>query len=228
LLSADNRKLCYVIMPFSTHENITEDDWTSAFENLFKPIMESYGYRCERSSLSRGAIIEGIVNNLKNAFVVIADISGYNPNVIWELGVRHALSKRTILVRHKNFAGEKRMSNLSTYPVFTYGLDLSSANKFKTDISRAMRELANFPEKPDNPVFTYLKEQDLAISSYQRKIMIAKLSGLLTELIFNLSTTNLLKKRLSYPKGKKWIPFRRYSIQAMDDLLTSNYAPKVS
>ena len=78
---------CFVIMPFSTTESCTEDEWTQIFEQVLKPAVESVGldYICRRSVATRGNIVGAIVRDLNDSHVVIADLTDRNPNVFYEL-----------------------------------------------------------------------------------------------------------------------------------------------
>lgn len=94
------KKKCFVIMPFSSTNTCSEDEWTDIFENVIKPSVEQPGinYDCIRANLVIGNIIRDILVNLNTADVVIADLTDQNPNVFYELGVRHALRDATILI----------------------------------------------------------------------------------------------------------------------------------
>jgi hypothetical protein len=91
---------CFVIMPFSATDSCSEQEWTQVFDSLIKPAVENcgLGYRAFRSSATRGNIVGAIMESLRDAHVVIADLTDQNPNVFYELGVRHSLRDRTILI----------------------------------------------------------------------------------------------------------------------------------
>ena len=79
-------------MPFSTTESCSEDEWTLLFEALFKPAIEgaNLDYECRRSVATRGNIVASILQELKESYVVLADLTDHNANVFYELGVRHS------------------------------------------------------------------------------------------------------------------------------------------
>ena len=79
---------CFVIMPFSTSASCTGEQWTWIFEKLFKPSVESAGldYECRRSVATRRNIVAAIVQDLNDAYVVLADLTDRNANVFYELG----------------------------------------------------------------------------------------------------------------------------------------------
>ncbi len=94
------RRTCFVIMPFSGTAACQEAEWTAVFREMIKPAVEESGldYVCTRSDLKAGNIVKGILSNLDEADVVIADITDLNPNVFYELGIRHTLKEYTILI----------------------------------------------------------------------------------------------------------------------------------
>ena len=58
-----------------------------------------------RSHPLRGDMVREIITNLVMAPIVIADITDENPNVYWELGVRHSFEHGTIIIAEE---GTKR------------------------------------------------------------------------------------------------------------------------
>jgi hypothetical protein len=88
-------------MPFSeTTPEHTEEYWTSHFEGFLKPIVEEIGgIDVFRSEALRGDVLKKIILDLSNSDIVIADLTDSNPNVYWELGIRHSLKNGTITVK---------------------------------------------------------------------------------------------------------------------------------
>ncbi len=97
------KRQCFVIMPFSKTKSCRSEDWTEIYSNVIKPAVEGAGfnYECRRSDGIAGNIIEDILDHLNRADLVIADLTDRNPNVFYELGVRHAMRRGTILITQK-------------------------------------------------------------------------------------------------------------------------------
>jgi len=185
------KKLCYVIMPFSKYVGIEENEWTEVYENIFRPAIEGsgFGYKCERSEITAGSFTKEIVVNMKNAHVVLADITGFNGNVMWELGVRHALSPRTIMVSRNKILDSKVISDLKIYGVHLYDNNAGAIKEFKQNIKKSLKKIDEDPDRPDNPVFDFLKIEDLVLTSFEKKQIINRLSGLISELLANLDVS---------------------------------------
>jgi hypothetical protein len=85
--------ICFTIMPFG--------GWfDSYFESIYKPAIEAAGLTPRRADdLYRpSAIVHDIWALTKAAKLLLADLTGKNPNVFYELGLAHAVAKPVVLV----------------------------------------------------------------------------------------------------------------------------------
>lgn len=84
---------CFVLMPFSQRWS------TRIWEHHLKPIISNCGLVPLRGDDFTGHdIMEDIWIGINEAKVVIAEITGKNPNVFYELGIAHTLGKDVILI----------------------------------------------------------------------------------------------------------------------------------
>lgn len=85
--------LCFVIMSFSKNGRLQD-----FYEKAIKPTVESLGYRCQRVDEQHfnGRITEQIFRNIREARLVLADLTEARQNCYYELGVAHALKKDVI------------------------------------------------------------------------------------------------------------------------------------
>lgn len=86
----------FVAMPFGKKEKI---DFNEVYKQYIKPALESVGFEVFRADeeLRAGNIRTDMFQELLLADLVIADVSIDNPNVWYELGVRHALRARGVV-----------------------------------------------------------------------------------------------------------------------------------
>jgi hypothetical protein len=86
-------QLCFVLMPFDVKFQPLYDDHVKA-------VVSRSGLRCERADDIRGPtlITWDIWERINRARFLIADLTDQNPNVFYELGHAHALSKDVILI----------------------------------------------------------------------------------------------------------------------------------
>ncbi len=83
----------FVLMPF-------ESKFDDVYKLGIKAACTDSGAYCERvdEQYYEGTMLERIYNQISRADFIIADMTGRNPNVFYEVGYAHALNKRVILV----------------------------------------------------------------------------------------------------------------------------------
>lgn len=93
-------KKCFVIMPYGKTEP-EKKEFTRIYKLFIKSAAEDMGLTVVRSDLEGkgGHIMTNVLESLADDDIVIADISGLNWNVAYELGIRHVFRKNgTILI----------------------------------------------------------------------------------------------------------------------------------
>src|SRR5918992_3011917 len=86
----------FVAMPFGTKEGI---DFDAVYRDYIRPALEGAGFEVFRADEEprAGNIRTDMFQELLLADLVVADLSIDNPNVWYELGVRHALRSRGVI-----------------------------------------------------------------------------------------------------------------------------------
>ena len=226
----NNKKKCFVVMPFSKTQSCTEQKWTEIFEYIIKPAVEEsgLGYECKRSIAERQNIIKGILEALNKANVVIADLTDNNQNVFYELGVRHTLANRTILIAQ----GEEHIPfDLRPYPVAFYSEPPAKIAEFKKDIKRKLEDIETNPERSDNPVADFLEHKNIDLLFTQKSENSKKLTALVSELSENLDYAKLIleeaannqKIRKEKRKEEIIISTVRFDTTCLDLLISTHY-----
>ena len=128
---AKPEKVIFVIMPFTETPTRNKEQLSSFFEDTIKnPIeVEEFinRYKVRRSDETFN-ITEQIIKDLFAADIVIADLSGKqpNPNVMYELGVRLALSNKPVILMRENHPDNRNVFDITgfyahPYDPFKYG-----------------------------------------------------------------------------------------------------------
>ena len=93
-------------MPFGKKKDIdgTEVDFDFVYHELIEKAVEDIGIDCERCDemINTGSIHKTMFRGIFDAAVSVVDITSLNPNVFYELGVRHALHKHVTMVIRRN------------------------------------------------------------------------------------------------------------------------------
>jgi tetratricopeptide (TPR) repeat protein len=94
--------LCFVLMPFGTKTDnsgrVTNFD--SVYKKIIGPAVEQAGLEPVRADEEKigGTIHKPMFERLMLCHYAVADITGANPNVFYELGIRHALRPRSTVL----------------------------------------------------------------------------------------------------------------------------------
>jgi hypothetical protein len=98
-----SRLACGLVMPISVTDGCSADHWsdvkaiiTEAVEAIADP---KFLVTLVSDADDVGVIQKRIVQNIYNSDVVVCDVSGKNPNVMFELGMRLAFDKPTVIVK---------------------------------------------------------------------------------------------------------------------------------
>lgn len=94
-------QMVFVLMPF-------EEKLTEVYTAFVKPAVEEKGLVCRRADdiASNNAIIQDIWKSICEARFIVADISTLNANVMYELGIAHAIGKETLLINQDGTASK--------------------------------------------------------------------------------------------------------------------------
>lgn len=90
-----DRRIVSCIMPFNESMN-------PIFAAVQRTV-EANGFQCRRADLiyDAASIMNTVYDLLYRSEFVIADLSGQNPNVLYELGYAHALGRNSVLIAQK-------------------------------------------------------------------------------------------------------------------------------
>lgn len=123
----------FVVMQFS-------EDYDNLYNHVIRPTCEDFGFECIRADdiYNTGSILEDITRSIKEASVVIADVTPNNPNVFYEVGYSHGMDKPTILMCEKK--REKLPFDVSGFRTIFY--DNSIGGKSEVE-ERLRKHLSN-------------------------------------------------------------------------------------
>jgi hypothetical protein len=92
--------LCGIVMPISDWDGCTKTHWAEVLASIVEAVeMTGFEPRLVSDADEVGVIQKRIVQNLAQNPILVCDISGLNPNVMLELGIRLTFDKATVIVK---------------------------------------------------------------------------------------------------------------------------------
>jgi len=138
----EDPKLVFVLMPFAPEFN-------EVYEKGIKPAWESKDVklRCVRADelFHTRDIMCQICQNIQKARFVVADMTGRNPNVFYELGLAHAFAKEAILITQST---DDVPVDLRLMRFIRYKQDATGLGKLAVDLRKTARGLLAQAKRP--------------------------------------------------------------------------------
>lgn len=161
---------CGIVMPIAQmdyiSEKYTEEHWSEVYKIICEAC-EGYSPRLVSESKTSGMILTDIVQNLYKDDVVVCDISGRNPNVFFELGMRLTFDKPTVVIKDDitNIPFDIQGVRMIIYPV---GLNYHKIHKLKEDIKKAIIDtLDDLDKGKSNTFLKHFKDYNIQPSKLE-------------------------------------------------------------
>ncbi|AKB65072.1 TRAFs-binding domain-containing protein [Methanosarcina mazei] len=161
-MSGNNYKsICFVAMPYGKKTDLatgTEIDFDKIYELAIKPAIEEAGLEPLRGDeeLTGGIIHTTMFARLLLSEYVVADLTLSNPNVFYELGIRHAVKPFTtvpIYAKIHPLPFDVDMIRSIGYNLKNGILSKEAAENLKSELMKRIQQAINGPQANDSPLF---------------------------------------------------------------------------
>lgn len=142
--SGGDKPVCFVLMPIADVIDYDTGHFGRVYEHLLKPAILAAGYVPVRAddTVKTDYIVVGIIQKIVESAMVVCDFSSRNPNVMYELGIRHAFNKPVVLVKDRKTEKIFDIQGLR-YTEYDETLRIDSVNKDISKITSAISETAD-------------------------------------------------------------------------------------
>ena len=175
-----SEKICFIVTAIGESGTPTRERADNVYRYLIAPVCEELGYRPVRVDHVNAVdnINETVINYLKTAPMVIADMTEHNPNAFYELGFRQARELPLVPIIK---VGERLPFDVITTRTVFYDTDVAKIEDSKENLKSKILSFENF-EMPESRI-----DKNVTLDELDDKIT-KKLNKIL----------NLLEKQQSY------------------------------
>ncbi len=175
-------KNCFVIAPIGEPESETRKRSDQVLKHIVRPAVEACGYKAERADEidKPGIITSQVIQRVVDDPLVIADLTERNPNVFYELAIRHAIRKPLVQIIKK---GERIPFDVSgTRTIHVNHQDLDSVDVAKSEITSQIKSLEKDSSEMETPISVSLDLQILRQSDKPEERSLADILAAVSDL----------------------------------------------
>ncbi len=176
------KKICFVVAPIGEPNTDIRKRSDQVLKHIVRPAVEPLGYEVLRADkiAEPGLITSQVIQHVLEDSLVVADLTDRNPNVFYELALRHAVRKPLVqLVR----TGEKLPFDIAGMRTISVDHeDLDSVAEAIEEIGRQVTASEGKPGEIETPVAVALDLQSLRKSDKPEDRSLANILSELTEI----------------------------------------------
>lgn len=157
-------RICFVIAPIGPEGSDTRLRSDQVLRHVIGPAAQECGYDTLRADkiAEPGMITAQVIQHVVEDALVIADLTGRNPNVFYELAIRHAVRKPVVQVISSSDTIPFDLAVQRTIVVDHH--DLDSVARAREEIVRQVRAVEANPSEVDNPISAAMELHSLRLS----------------------------------------------------------------
>jgi hypothetical protein len=183
----EKAKVCFVIAPIGADGSTDRLRSDQVLKHIIGPSVRECGYEPIRADQisEPGLITSQVIQHIVDDPLVIADLTGRNPNVFYELALRHAIKKPIVQIIHATETIPFDVAASRT--VHVDHRDLDSVAKAKEEITKQIRHVERNPEDVDTPISVAVELQSLRKSDNPLEKSYAEILAMLTDIRAGMS-----------------------------------------
>ncbi|MGI0016188.1 MAG: hypothetical protein ACREBU_22440, partial [Nitrososphaera sp.] len=158
--SMERLPTCFVLMPFSL-------EFKNQWDVALKPAIIVAGlrpYRGDDESLGTNIIMSDVTKYIFESQIIVAELTGRNPNVMYELGLAHAAKKPVIMLIQKDSEFPFDVSHVRYLPY-----DPRDLLSLRTALLDRLESTLVAPPADLFPQLKLLRQQDIEELQYLRR-----------------------------------------------------------
>lgn len=161
-MSTNEEKICFIISAIGELGSEIRNNANLTFKSIILPIAQKNGYFPLRADhiAKPGMISQQIIDILIDAPLVIADLTGHNPNVFYELAIRHMTKKPVIHIINN---GQRIPFDVFDFRTIYYNFDEECIENAKNELDKQIIACDKEFEIFENPIAIALEKKKIRL-----------------------------------------------------------------
>lgn len=163
-MNKDNKEKsmkCFIITPIGDENSKTFRKAKGVIEGVIKPILEDCGFQDIKPAyeiMESGMIGNQIIGRIVNDDLVVANLTENNPNVMYELAIRHATAKPII---HICESGTTLPFDIKDNRTIFYENDILGARELSEKLRNFVTKIDYSIKHRDNPIYSAIQVSNI-------------------------------------------------------------------
>ncbi|WP_257148083.1 hypothetical protein [Bacillus thuringiensis] len=209
--SPNKDKTCFIITPIGDDQTDIRRAAEGVIDAVIIPSLVEMGFKNENIDVAHrmsnpGSINKQVITSVLECDLAIVNLTNLNPNVMYELAIRHATRKPVVQICQK---GTRLPFDITEERTIFYANDMKGVIELQSNF-KSMVDQAIDDEEPDNPIYRVIESNTImkdVKESDPSKYMLDRMESLeknFSDLITSLKTSELKKNETVpfYLKGE--------------------------
>jgi hypothetical protein len=150
----ENKK-CFVVTPIGSANSEVRRSAEGVIDTVIQPVLEKLGFQVDvaHRMYNTGSINKQILSRILNDDLVVVNLTGLNPNVMYELAVRHASRKPVVQICEKD---TKLPFDITEERTIFFTNDMAGVVELTDSFIKTVESAMN-EQEPDNPIYRVIE-----------------------------------------------------------------------
>lgn len=159
-MEEDKRKKCFVITPIGNEGSDIRKKAEGVISAVIEPVLEELDYEpfIPHKMTNPGSITSQVIQHIIEDELVIANLTGLNANVMYELAVRHAIRKPIVCIAEN---GTKLPFDVATERSIFYDDCMSGVNITRAALRNMVNTATVNEQEINNPIYRAINEKSI-------------------------------------------------------------------